>query len=728
MGDTKALLSKLAIAVSLTLCQGNAAAAERDNHVVLEEILVTANKRTENLQDVPLAVTGFNQDFIAEAGIDDLMSLEEFTPGFNVSSFSLGQPALYIRGIGSNEDGAGGDPSVATYVDGVYLARPSASSFNFINIERIEVLRGPQGTLYGKNAVGGVVSVMTTRPHDTFSGVAEATLGEYNLKRLRGAVNAPLTDALYSNFAINYRERDGYVDNLQTGGEHQNIDDIALSGQFLYVPLQDVTVLLGVDWEDVDRDGNGRHVQGDGTFGSLHTKDIFTTQTDVAGYQKREASGARLEVEWDRETTRLVSITAYRENDYSWQEDLFGVSIDLHSEQIVNTTGEKADQFSQELRLQSTASSNYNWTTGVYYLREEIDRFENYHVDIVSGLLTSDEQFNQQNTTNSYAVFGEIEKYFGEKFSLTAGLRYTYETKDFSNLATRGDSQFPAFLAEDYDIEVDEQWDDITWNLVAQYELGDDAMAYAKASRGFKSGGFQGVARYGASAEIPFDPEYADNYELGLKSELFDRRLRLNIAAFYMDYSDLQVTQFEQIGTLPGGTPLASAVVRNAADAVTQGVELEAHWAVTENFELFGFYAYNDAEYKDYSYDDGNEVVDYSGNSLKNAPRNAYAVNARFHWPLAKHGSLAALVTFTHRDVTYQSDENHESNSFKDKDLLSARVSWISASERFEISLWGENLTDQEYQIHSIANSSGSEASNLYGMPENYGASASYRF
>ena len=148
----------------------------------IEEIVVTTRRREENLQDVPLAVTGFNKDFIAEAGINDLMSLEEFTPGFNISTFSLGQPALYIRGIGSNEDGAGGDPSVATYVDGVYLARPSASSFNFINIERIEVLRGPQGTLYGKNAVGGVVSVTTTRPHDTFEGVIEATLGEYDLR------------------------------------------------------------------------------------------------------------------------------------------------------------------------------------------------------------------------------------------------------------------------------------------------------------------------------------------------------------------------------------------------------------------------------------------------------------------------------------------------------------------------------------------------------------------
>ncbi len=727
MNETKVLLNTIVVAASLAALQGNAVAQEKEHRPMLEEILVTANKRTENLQDVPLAVTGFNEDFILEAGINDLISLEEHTPGFNVSSFSLGQPALYIRGIGSNEDGAGGDPSVATYIDGVYMGRPSASSFNFINVARIEVLRGPQGTLYGKNAVGGVVSVMTALPKDALSGVVEASVGDYDLRELRSAVNIPVTDKLYSNFAINYRQRDGYIDNLHIGGEQQNVDDIALQGQLMYAPSEDLSVVVGLDWEDVDRDGNGRHVQGDGTFGSFHDEDIFTTKTDVPGYQRREASGARMEVNWDMANVRLVSITAYRELDYSWQEDLFGVSLDDHSEQIINTTGEEANQFSQEFRLQSTQSSDLTWTAGIYYLREEIDRFENYHVEILSGLLKSEEQFNQENATNSTAVFGELNKSFGESFSLTAGLRYTYETKDFVNRATKGDSQFPAFLAEDYDIEADEQWDDITWNLVAQYQL-DDVMAYAKASKGFKSGGFQGVPRYGASAEIPFDPEYATNYELGIKSELFEHRLRLNVAAYYMDYSDLQVTQFEQVGTLPGGTPLASAVVRNAADAVTQGIEVEVHWAVTDWFELFGFYAYNDAEYKDYSYDDGSEVVDYSGNRLKNAPRNSYAINTRFNRPLAAFGNLAALLTFTHRDVTFQSDENHESNSFKDKDLLSARITWTSPSEKIEVSLWGENITDEEYQIHSITNASGSEASNLYGMPKNYGVSATYRF
>jgi iron complex outermembrane receptor protein len=728
MNDTRAMQIKLAVAVSLVVLQGNALAAELESQPVLEEVIVTANKRTQNLQDVPLAVTGFNKDFIKEAGLNDLISIEELTPGFNVSSFSLGQPQLYIRGIGSNEDGAGGDPSVATYIDDVYIARPSASSFNFLNVERIEVLRGPQGTLYGKNAVGGVVKVDTARPQDTFSGVVEGSVGDYDLREVRSAVNIPIADTLFSSLAVNYRERDGYVENKTTGMEFQNIDDIAAQGQILWEATEDLSINVGIDWEDVDRDGNGRHVAGDGTFGSLHEDDIFTTQTDIPGHQKREAHGARAEVNWDFAATRLTSITAYRHNEYSWQEDLFGTSLDLHTSQIINSTGEDSDQFSQEFRLQSLESAGYDWTVGLYYLWEDIDRFEHYHVDILSGQVTSNENFDQDNTTKSSAVFGEVDKYFTEKFTLTLGLRYTYEEKDFANKATTNDSDFHAFLNEDYDIEADKDWDDVTWNLVAQYQLGDDTMTYAKASRGFKSGGFQGVPRYGESAEIPFDPENAINYELGLKSELFDRRLRLNIAAYYMDYSDLQVTQFEQIGVLPDGTPLASAVVRNAADAVSQGIEVEAHWAVTSYFELFGFYAFNDAEYDDYKYNDGVNEVDNSGNDLKNAPRNSYAANARFHWQLESAGSLTALVTFSHRDETQQSDENHDSNRFKDKDLLNATMTWTSPSEKIDVAVWGRNITDEEYQIHSIADSSGSEASSLYGMPDNYGVSVSYRF
>ena len=221
-------IRSLASAILLGSCWPVASYAA-DGSPVLEEIIVTANKREQSLQDVASAVTGFSAEYINEAGINDLMNVTQLTPGFSMSSFSLGQPQLHIRGIGSNEDGAGGDPSVASYIDGIYVARASGSSFNFLDVARIEVLRGPQGTLYGKNAIGGVINVVSAQPNETLAGKAELIVGEHDLRELRGKLNLPLADNLYANMAVTYRDRDGYVDNKLTGEKHQDVDDLPAS-------------------------------------------------------------------------------------------------------------------------------------------------------------------------------------------------------------------------------------------------------------------------------------------------------------------------------------------------------------------------------------------------------------------------------------------------------------------------------------------------------------------
>ena len=341
----------LGAAIVLAAC-GSVAANAQNGVSVLEEIIVTANKREQSLQDVASAVTGFSAEFINEAGIGDLMSITELTPGFSMSSFSLGQPQLHIRGIGSNEDGAGGDPSVASYIDGIYVARAAGSSFNFIDIERIEVLRGPQGTLYGKNAIGGVINVVSAQPHDSLAGRAEFVVGEYDLREFRGSLNLPLSDQVFANMAINYRERDGYVDNQLTGDEHQDLNDIAAHGQIRYEPSDSFDITLGLEWEEVDRNGNGRHTVGP-VLGALHDDDEFTTQSDVLGYQTRDTGAARVEMNWQTGLGQLTSLTGYRDTEYSWLENLFGLPLGVAT-QLLNATEEQAEQFSQELRVEST--------------------------------------------------------------------------------------------------------------------------------------------------------------------------------------------------------------------------------------------------------------------------------------------------------------------------------------------------------------------------------------
>jgi len=711
-------ISTLASAILLGSCWPVASNAA-DGSPVLEEIIVTANKREQSLQDVASAVTGFSAEYINEAGISDLMSITQLTPGFSMSSFSLGQPQLHIRGIGSNEDGAGGDPSVASYIDGIYVARASGSSFNFLDVARIEVLRGPQGTLYGKNAIGGVINVVSAQPNETLAGKAELIVGEHNLRELRGKLNLPLADNLYANMALTYRDRDGYVDNKLSGEKHQDLDDIAAHGQVFYEPSDSFDITLGFEWEEVDRNGNGRHTIGP-VLGALHDPDVFTTQTDVPGYQKRDVHAARIEMNWRTSLGQLTSLSGYRDTEYSWQENLFGLPQGVAT-QLLNSTKEEARQYSQELRLMSDDDSDTEWTAGLYYLHEEIDRSEAFDIDVG---ISFHEQFDQKNTTDSAAVFGELQRPINDRFSATLGLRYTYEKKDFKNSTTA--DPFPIFFfREEFSIHEDENWDDFTWRMVGEYDLNSDGMIYASISKGFKSGGFQGQPSEAISAATPFDPEEAINYEVGLKSQWFDNRLRLNVAVYYMDYSDLQVLQFQQVGETPEGIPIAAGVVENAADATTQGVEVEFNWAVTPYFQLFGFYAYNDTEFDDF-FSDGEDL---SGNQLRNAPEHSYAINARYALPLANGSELSSLLIYSWRDETYQSNENWDSNKFDDKELLEARISWRSPADTWELSAWGKNLTDETYQLHRIAGpGEGTETASIYGMPRYYGATLSYQF
>ena len=369
----------------------------------------------------------------------------------------------------------------------------------------------------------------------------------------------------------------------------------------------------------------------------------------------------------------------------------------------------------------SDSHSNYDWTVGLYYLHEEIDRMEAFNINTA---LNFREQYQQENTTESAAIFGELYRPLTEKFSATLGLRYTHESKDFSN--TTSADPFPVFFfREEFSIDADESWSGVTWRLVGEYELEIDGMVYASISKGFKSGGFQGQPSEPISAATPFDPEEAINYELGLKSQWLDNRLRVNAALFYMDYSDLQVLQFQQVGETPDGIPIAAGVVDNAADAVSQGLEVELHWAPTPWFQLFGFYAFNDTEFENF-FSDGQDL---SGNHLRNAPRHSYAVNARYAQPLANGSELSSLLTYSYRDETYQSNENLETNKFDEKKLLDLRLSWRSPMEQWELSLWGKNLTDETYQLHRIAGPSGGvETASIYGMPRHYGATISYQF
>ncbi len=687
---------------------------------VLEEIIVTAQRREESLQQVPVAITYFDATRIDELGIYDLDAIETFTPGFGFSSFSLGQPQLYIRGIGSNEDSAGGDPSVAVYLDGIYLARGSAMAFNYFNLERIEVLRGPQGTLYGKNATGGVINIITEKPHMNFESAVRVTLGNLDHKIVQAKLNLPLSPNLSSNFAANFNKRKGYV-NTPVGNAH-SLDDWGVRGQIYAVPNESLEISFAADYARIDRTGSARQATGGG-IDELYSPGVRESEQDFLGFQRRKAGGARFELNWDYSWGTLTSLTGYRESDYQWFEDGLGLPVEAPALDFNDIVDETSEQFSQELRLISLDDLDLSWLGGIYLLRENahrVERFDVYNfgpptgsVEDLTGERSISNTFNQRNRLYSYAAFGETNYLVNRQWAITLGLRYTYEKKRFSNSADDSLKAFPILIQAPFEYEISEQkdWGALTWKLLTEHQHSNQLKSYVSVARGFKSGGFQGQAATADSAATPFDPEYAINYELGIKSQWLQNRLRLNASIFYLDYSDLQVLQFVEVaeGTIQ--------TTENAADAISQGVELEYQWRIDEYLDLFGFYAYNDTEYKKFMSVTG----DLSGNELRNAPNNSLASTIRYsNYPI-EDLKLIALLSYQYRDATFQDVNNYPINKFDTRKLIDASLTLSWSDEQYSVKLYGKNITNEVYQTHTFQTNNGDISSQNFGPPRTYG-------
>ncbi len=719
--------------------------AEDELH--FEEIIVTAQRRLETLQEIPIAVTAFDATSVRHLDLDDMMSMTAIVPGFGMSNFNLGQPQPYIRGIGSNEDSAGGDASVVVYIDGIYVARASASSFNFMDVERIEIMRGPQGTLYGKNAIGGVINVVSQNPKEDFGGEAEVTLGldELNARELRGKVDVPLTDSLFSSVAVSARKRDGYVKNTFTGHDLQDINDNAIRLQLLYEFADSMELHISVDYEDIDRLGNGRQVFGE--LALFHDDDPFTVRIENDGEQSRIASGGHIQYSWEvTEDLEFISLTGYRESSYDWFSDAFGLSGDVIMARqeigmpaildINDIVFETTHQLSQEFRIAYDNYEGFGYVAGLYFLHENTRRTERFEWQFYLDAAPTNfgtgvdifDQFEQRNETESAAIYGQMQIDLNDWLVLTAGIRYTNESKDFQNTGTSEsipgivDNPVPVLISAPYTIDENRSWSSTSGRLALEFNLLDDTMYYVSIDRGFKSGGYQGQAGEAISAATPFDPEFAINYEIGAKSEFWDNSVRLNAALFYVDYSDLQVLQFIQIGE--GESAQAIQVTENASDAVSQGLEVEAQWYASASWLLSSTYAYNDTEYKKLLSATGN----LSGNNLRNAPLNSIYLASNYQWRLPNDSALSWLLSYVYRDETFQDINNFEINKFGSRELWDTRLTWTNASEKLELALYIKNIDNEEYEIHSFQTGQGANSAKLFAPKRTYGLVAHFEF
>jgi iron complex outermembrane recepter protein len=722
--------------------------------VTLEEIVVTAQKRAESMQDVPIAVTAMNADMLKKAGISNVKGVAVRTPGFSMGEFNPTQPQMYIRGIGSNGDGAAsGEGSVAMFIDGAYVNRSSGAGMELVDIESIEVLRGPQGTLWGKNAIAGAINVTTKKPADILEAQLEATAGSYGLSNYRGMITGPISDSVNGKISFNQKDRDGYIESvIDPDVEQGSIDSSSLRGQLLFTPIDTLEALLTIEYGEDRRSGVASRSDdtllepafflNGATMAAAHADgvpvaDFHENYANYEGKTAIDTQGISLKVDWDIDIGTITSLTSYNESKASTSQAGSGISSDLFLTygplsgmagglNVINFIDENTEIFSQEFRLTGD-TDNLTWQTGIYYNSENIHRIEGNYVNAFGFLAgagfnpyqygESTSQSDQRNETTSMAIFGQATYSLTEDLDITLGLRYTEETKDYVNLGSMTPHTDPSAPVLEDNWDGEKTWRAPTYKLVANYHITDGAMAYISAATGFKSGGFSYSSPLSPSSPEPFNEKNALNLELGFKTMLLEDRLRLNGAIFKTDYEDLQVLQQFDCG----GCALPPLVTKNAGKAVSQGIELEAMLAVTDNLQLAATYAYLDAEYKEL---DGSLVVD-EGNTLRNAPRNAYSLTASYEKDLTIGGFINARLEYLHKEKTYQDTANHEFATMPEYRTFNGRLAYTSADEKWEVAGWVNNMFGEEYYLHNYQ-APPFGATHVAAMPRTYGVTVTW--
>ena len=690
----------------------------------LETILVTAQKRAENLQDVGMAMAVFSGDTLLDAGVMDAMQLQTVVPSLTyVATGFMAQP--YLRGIGTRQSTVGLEPSVATYIDDRYVARPFAAMFDMLDVERVEVLKGPQAVLYGRNAAGGAIRAITKDPSDSSVEIV-GRAGDYDERTLGIRAGGPLGERLRGQISAALNQRDGFARNLVASGRDtaDDLDRQAYRGKLLWDVTETVHAKLGVSWwrstdwtgRDLTAAGVPEANRGVAVYGGItsHERDRFATA--LAGDNDLTEAAADLRFDVQLGNLQLASVTTYAETRFEQTFDVDASSvtlIDLHAT-------EPSDTWTQDFQLLSPDSARFPWLAGVQLYRQSASNLYVF-ADAVSAQpafpLGTDVSNGLQNVlTEAYALFAQVAYPFRERWTATVGGRWSSEHKAATlEAAADAVTNAPTPYADARD------WDDFTPRLALEYR-GGFGLAYVSYSRGFKSGGYN----YPASVNPVLNPETLDSYELGIKADLANDRLRVRSALFYYDFEDLQVSR---------GGPGAFITTENAASAAVRGLEVDVTAALTSELSLETGIALVDSEYTDYvagvlvplttpPYGSAPLAggLDVRGRSLLRSPDRAAYVGVRYERGLVRGGRIPVTVSYSYKDDYYFDFSAVAATEWLRQDaygVLNARVAYASADAGWEIGMWGTNLTDASYYEDAVLQSASSRVS--YADPRTWG-------
>lgn len=746
--DRAGLLDPRAVALPMLWMLGVSTPAAAENTPTqtaidtgqIEEVLVSARRRgDERLQDVPVAVSVLSDEALRKAGITDLAEVATRTPSFTFGQQIGNQQEVVIRGIGTLRlTGSAAEPSVGLFIDEVYVGRRGTATPPLFDLERVEVVRGPQGTLYGKNVVGGAVNLLTARPSDETSARVAVSYGQFDVLGGRDIwegsayVTGALSNSVAARAAVYYRKHDGYSQNTLLDERLDDQDNYAVRGSLLFQPTDALDIHVVADFSHNESHGQSRRAVDDPSvlgLGAVVASGLLSDnvrESDAPWTQWEDQDTAGLTARFDYRLGgghALTYLSAVRYGDFNGRYSLVGTRSPPSLTDAANGQREKYTGITQDLRLSSPADGVLRWVAGLYFLREDTDIIDNSIATSflsvlgpgsVGDVLDGEFIYDQENITKSSAVYGELSWALSDALSLTVGGRYTYDDKDYRNRSECLDfGAQPDFIycvaplgAEFWNIRTSKSWSEFTPKASLDWRASEDALLYVSAAKGFKGGGWQGKPATEAAALFPYDPEIAWTYEAGAKTRWADGRVLANVAVFHTSFDDLQVEQLDDTGL--------SLIIDNAASARIDGVELELQLRPVPTLQLWLSGSYLDSEYRDFIDSAGNDL---SGNRLARTPEFRLTGGADYTIPINGDLSLDTRVEYQWQDEMPWLVEN---TVFEDSyGLLDARVALQAREEQWEVALFGKNLTDELYRLDAIPFLG--DVFSRFGAPRSYG-------
>lgn len=690
------------------------------------DILIIAQKREQNLQDVPIAVTAQSAQDLARAGIAGTQDLGAIVPNLTVTREGNAQ-TTFLRGIGNPSATIGQEPSVAYYVDGVYNPNPTSGTLSFNNIERIEVLKGPQGTLFGRNTTGGVIQIVTRDPSFQTSGEVAFGFGNYETVQSRVYVSTGLTDDLAADIAMrNEYQSKGFGRNVTVGRDRAGAGDLSVRSKWLWTPSPDTAIRVVGEYArmtgglGLDRDlaPGAFGLGGIGATPGFQDISMF-----VYGDSKTEVGSGHIDIRHKFGDVDFKSITSYRNDDIYFQYASNGTSLPAVG--VFANAGQ--DTVTQEFNL-SGSTAGFSWLAGLYYYDTKA-QFEPIRLTSSIGAFGAVDEiqaFSRQDTT-SIAAFGEVNIALTPATNLTLGGRWSRD-----KLVLTGETRFLVGGAvvsrtpryEDMaGFQNRKIFKELTWRAILDHHFSDDVMAYGSYSHGYKSGVFN-LAITSAPSPI-VNPEKIDAFEVGLKTELLGGAVRINAAAFYYDFKDLQLPI-----VVVGGL-----ITRNASAARVKGGEVELFANLGGGLSVQSSLALLDSEYRNFldgpifiprPASSGGNITgsdDLSGNSLQKAPPFTFSLRVSHDMPLG-NGKLRSSLAWSYNDGFFWDAENR----LKEKayHLLNGRIAWRDDNSGLEVGIWARNLTNTHYTIYGFTSSSGDLLAPA--APRTYGATIGWTF